>query len=175
MCVIQPFPFYKSVYKSSKSSWIQSETQCSEKLMAFPELCPGCDTEHLCATWKLGSRFTCFSSDLSHLAYQRCLALALGFPCAQCRERCLQEWFRPFGGEILFWNCPSLCWLCKERGQLWVSPWNGMNSGASALNKIWVFFFSPLLFPAPEYQQLASSGRLCSSTLDIFIKWLTDL
>lgn len=32
--------------------------------MAFPELCPGCDAEHHCATWKLGSCFICFSSDL---------------------------------------------------------------------------------------------------------------
>lgn len=35
-------------------------------------------------------------------------ALALSILCAQCRERCLQEWFGPFGGAILF-----LCWPYK--------------------------------------------------------------
>lgn len=115
-----PFPFYKPVHRSSWRTWIQTQAHCWEKLIAFPECCPVSDMEH---HWAPGSCFTHFSSDLSYLAFQRHLALALGIFSTPCRDTCLQEWFKTFEGAIFFWKCPSPCWLWEGVGSFWASPW----------------------------------------------------
>lgn len=110
VCETQPFPFYEPIYKSSQSTGVQSTMlRVADDLpRALPWVWCGASLRYL--------------GDLAHSSH----ILALIYPAWPSRASSVlsAEKDAPrcgldiFCGEILFWKCLSLCWLCRECGQL---------------------------------------------------------